>query len=202
LSAILEKNIVKPDSLEKQSDVSFLAPIASEMKAVEDLLQTEIQSDVRSAYEVSGHTLAAGGKRLRPAIVLLSARAVMGDFPAQTIFASAAAVELIHMASLIHDDVVDNADQRRGVPTANIAFGNQISVLVGDYLLAKSIYLASREGNIDVIRIFSKVTVGLSEGEVLQITSRGEPSTNEERYYDIICFNTVWNEHRHCISDS
>ncbi len=64
MSAILEKNIVKPDSLEKQSDVSFLAPIASEMKAVEDLLQTEIQSDVRSAYEVSGHTLAAGGKRL------------------------------------------------------------------------------------------------------------------------------------------
>jgi octaprenyl-diphosphate synthase len=93
---------------------------------------------------------------------------------------------MIHMASLIHDDVVDSADQRRGRPTANAAFGNQISVLVGDYLLAKSIYLAAREGNMDVIRIFSKVTVGLSEGEVLQITSRGEAETDEDTYYEII----------------
>jgi geranylgeranyl pyrophosphate synthase len=165
---------------------SFVRPIQDDLTSVETLLTTEIRSDVRAAYEISGHTLSAGGKRLRPVAVLLSARAAQGAFPANTIYASAAAVELIHMASLIHDDVVDNADQRRGRPTANAAFGNQISILVGDYLLAKSIYLAAREGNIDVIRIFSKVTVGLSEGEVLQITSRGEPETSEETYYDII----------------
>ena len=165
---------------------SFLGPVHDDLLAVEALLGAEIRSDVRAAYEISGHTLQAGGKRLRPAAVLLSARAAMGDFPASTIYASAAAVELIHMASLIHDDVVDSADQRRGRPTANAAFGNQISVLVGDYLLAKSIYLAAREGNMDVIRIFSRVTVGLSEGEVLQITSRGEPGTTEETYYEII----------------
>jgi geranylgeranyl pyrophosphate synthase len=164
----------------------YLAPIQEDLAHVEALLNSEIRSDVRAAYTISGHTLSAGGKRLRPASVLLSARAVLGSFPTRTIYASAASVELIHMASLIHDDVVDAADERRGRPTANAAFGNQISVLVGDYLLAKSIFLAATEGNIDLIRVFSKVTVGLSEGEVLQLTAQGDPDTTEETYYDII----------------
>ncbi|HEY3331147.1 MAG TPA: polyprenyl synthetase family protein [Capsulimonadaceae bacterium] len=168
------------------TETGFVTPIQADLQAVEDLLANEIRSDVRAAYEISGHTLKAGGKRLRPAAVILSARAVERAFPARTIYASAGAVELIHMASLIHDDVVDGADSRRGRPTANAAFGNQISVLVGDYLLAKSIYLAAREGNMDVITIFSKVTVGLSEGEVLQITSRGDADTSEATYFDII----------------
>jgi octaprenyl-diphosphate synthase len=165
---------------------SFLDPVQSDLNAVEAMLNEEIRSDVRAAYAISGHTLSAGGKRLRPAAVVLSARSVRNAFPAQTIYASASAVELIHMASLIHDDVVDGADERRGRPTANVLYGNQISVLVGDYLLAKSIYLAAREGVLEVIRIFSKVTVGLSEGEVLQITSQGDPETTEETYFDII----------------
>jgi len=136
--------------------VDFLQCAQQDLAAVEALLDEEIRSDVRAAYAISGHTLSAGGKRLRPALVVLAARAVQNVFPVQTIHASAGAAELIHMASLIHDDVVDNAAERRGRPTANAAFGNQISVLVGDYLLAKSIYLAAREGNIDVIRVFSR----------------------------------------------
>jgi octaprenyl-diphosphate synthase len=166
--------------------VSFLDPVQADLNAVENLLNEEIRSDVRAAYAISGHTLSAGGKRLRPAAVLLSARSVRNLFPAKTVYASASAVELIHMASLIHDDVVDNTGERRGRPTANVIYGNQISVLVGDYLLAKSIYLAAREGVLEVIRIFSRVTVGLSEGEVLQITSQGDPTTTEETYFDII----------------
>lgn len=160
--------------------------VADDLSAVELLLNDEIRSDVRAAYAISGHTLSAGGKRLRPALVVLAARAVQNRFPARTIHASAGAAELIHMASLVHDDVVDGAETRRGRPTANAAFGNQISVLVGDYLLAKSIYLAAREGNLDVIRVFSKVTVGLSEGEVLQITAKGDVDTSEETYRRII----------------
>ncbi len=168
------------------SRVSFLDSVQDDLAAVETLLGEEIRSDVRAAYAISGHTLSAGGKRLRPALVTLAARAVAREFSARTVYASAAAAELIHMASLIHDDVVDGAEERRGRPTANAAFGNQISVLVGDYLLAKSIYLASREGNMDVIRVFSKVTVGLSEGEVLQITAKGDVDTSEETYLRII----------------
>lgn len=165
---------------------SFLACVQADLSAVEQVLQDEIRSDVRAAYAISGHTLSAGGKRLRPALVVLAARAVVNEFPTRTIHASASAAELIHMASLIHDDVVDGAEERRGRPTANAAFGNQISVLVGDYLLAKSIYLAAREGNLDVIRVFSNVTIGLSEGEVLQITARGDADTTEETYLRII----------------
>ncbi len=168
------------------SSVDFLRCIHDDLAAIEALLDEEIRSDVRAAYAISGHTLSAGGKRLRPALVVLTARAVQNTFSIQTIHASAGAAELIHMASLIHDDVVDNAAERRGRPTANAAFGNQISVLVGDYLLAKSIYLAAREGNIDVIRVFSKVTVGLSEGEVLQITAKGDVDTSQETYRKII----------------
>lgn len=173
------------------SPVNFLDCIQTDLAAIEALLDEEIRSDVRAAYAISGHTLSAGGKRLRPALVTLAARAVQNAFPTRTIHASAGAAELIHMASLIHDDVVDNAEERRGRPTANAAFGNQISVLVGDYLLAKSIYLAAREGNMDVIRVFSKVTVGLSEGEVLQITAKGDVDTSEETYLKIISKKTA-----------
>ena len=165
---------------------SFLEPIREYLGAVEEILKHQIRSDVRAAYAISGHTLSAGGKRLRPALVMLSAHASLVQYPARTIQSCAAAAELIHMASLIHDDVVDNAEERRGRPTANAAFGNQISVLVGDYLLAKSIYLAATEGTMDVIRVFSDVTVGLSEGEVLQITAKGDADTSEETYRRII----------------
>ena len=168
------------------SAASFLDAVHDDLISVEGLLGSEIRSDVKAAYAISGHTLSAGGKRLRPALVVLAAHAVCQDFPASTVFASAAAAELIHMASLIHDDVVDGSAARRGRPTANATFGNQISVLVGDYLLAKSIYLAAREGNMDVIRVFSNVTVGLSEGEVLQITAKGDVDTSEETYRTII----------------
>ena len=172
-------------------ETSFLSPVQADLEEVERVLLNEIRSDVRKAYEISGHILSAGGKRLRPAALVLAARATCNAFPVRAIYASASAVELIHMASLIHDDVVDGAETRRGRPTANAAFGSQISVLVGDYLLAKSIHLGSREGNMDVIRIFSKVTVGLSEGEVLQITHRGNPETSEQTYFDIITRKTA-----------
>jgi len=178
--------VVMPEVKPTPSVVSFLDIVHDDLVAVEGLLGNEIRSDVKAAYAISGHTLSAGGKRLRPALVVLAAHAADKLFPAHTVFASAAAAELIHMASLIHDDVVDGSAERRGRPTANATFGNQISVLVGDYLLAKSIYLAAREGNIDVIRVFSNVTVGLSEGEVLQITAKGDVDTSEETYLTII----------------
>ncbi len=192
-AAIVTDPVIDTTSVpaQKPGGQRFLDCVQDDLTAVEHLLNEEIRSDVRAAYAISGHTLSAGGKRLRPALVTLAAHAVQNLFPARTIHASASAAELIHMASLIHDDVVDGADSRRGRPTANAAFGNQISVLVGDYLLAKSIYLAAREGNMDVIRVFSKVTVGLSEGEVLQITAKGDVDTSEETYLRIISKKTA-----------
>jgi len=185
-AAVLPGKMMPETAPTARGVVSFLDIFHDDLVSVEGLLGNEIRSDVKAAYAISGHTLSAGGKRLRPALVVLSAHAACQQFPASTVFASAAAAELIHMASLIHDDVVDGSAERRGRPTANATFGNQISVLVGDYLLAKSIYLAAREGNIDVIRVFSNVTVGLSEGEVLQITAKGDVDTSEETYLTII----------------
>lgn len=179
------------DSVSPSGSTSFLRPITDELSMVEELLRNEIRSDVKAAYTISGHTLSAGGKRLRPALVILAAKSALNEFPSRTIVASAAAAELIHMASLIHDDVVDGASERRGKPTANAEFGNQISVLVGDYLLAKSINLAAREGNLDVIREFSRVTIELSEGEVLQIGAKGNPDTDSETYLQIVKMKTA-----------
>ena len=167
-------------------ETGFLDPVLSDLAAVEVLLNEEIRSDVRAAYAISGHTLSAGGKRLRPALLVLSARAAQCAYPARTITASASAAELIHMASLIHDDVVDSATERRGRPTAKRRLRQPDQRSRRDYLLAKSIYLAAREGNIDVIRVFSNVTIGLSEGEVLQITAKGDVDTTEETYRKII----------------
>ena len=96
----------------RPASVNFLDCVQDDLAAVEVLLGEEIRSDVRAAYAISGHTLSAGGKRLRPALVTLAAHAASGRFPAETIHASAAAAELIHMASLIHDDVVDGAEER------------------------------------------------------------------------------------------
>ena len=185
-ATVLPETVNTETVQQKPNPVTFLDIVHDDLVEVEGLLGDEIRSDVKAAYAISGHTLSAGGKRLRPALVVLAAHAVRQLFSAHTVFASAAAAELIHMASLIHDDVVDGSEERRGRPTANAQFGNQISVLVGDYLLAKSIYLAAREGNIDVICVFSKVTVGLSEGEVLQITAKGDVDTSEETYLTII----------------
>jgi octaprenyl-diphosphate synthase len=170
----------------QQARKSFLYPISEDLKEVERVLFDEIRSEVRVAGEVSGHTLTAGGKRIRPAAMLLCARAVNRVFVPEIVYASAASVEMIHMATLIHDDVVDFTDSRRGRPTAHAVYGNQVSILTGDYLLAKSMMLTARGGNIQQIRIFSQVAIDLSEGELLQIVSSQDTETTEERYFDII----------------
>jgi len=166
--------------------LSDLSVISKELGDVEELLGGIIASEIKVAAEVAGYTLKAGGKRLRPAFVILSARSIGIDYPVQSVTQAASAVELIHMASLIHDDVVDEAGSRRGRATANAAFGNRISVLAGDYLLAKSIHVASLSGRVDVIKLFSQVTVELTEGELLQLAKSRNAAIDEETYTQII----------------
>ena len=138
------------------------------MRAVEERLARETQSDIGAVRDISGHTLLSGGKRLRPALALLCARLVGRVFPADRAYAAAAAAEMIHMATLMHDDVVDESNERRGRPTANAVFGNAITVLTGDFLLAKSIsMLAHSDDNLEIVRVFSDVTVAMAEGEGL-----------------------------------
>lgn len=177
----------KPASL-----TGFLSLIEDELQQVEDRLIVETRSDVGAVRDISGHTLLSGGKRLRPALGILCARAASAGrknyvYPKDRIIAAGAAAEMIHMATLMHDDVVDEASERRGRPTASAVYGNSITILTGDYLLAKSIsLLAHNNDNLHVVRVFSDVTVAMAEGEVLQSALAYHLDILTETYEEVI----------------
>lgn len=165
----------------------LLACIEHDLARVEERLVAETRSDVGAVRDISGHTLFSGGKRLRPALALLSAHLLERDFPTDRAYAAAAASEMIHMATLMHDDVVDEAAERRGRPTANSVFGNGITVLTGDYLFAKAIQLlVYNDDNLHIVRVFTNVVVGMAEGEVLQAAVAGDLQITPATYEDVI----------------
>lgn len=164
----------------------LLKVVQPDLQAVEERIQREIASPVRTIWSLGEHVLSSGGKRLRPALVCLSAYVTGLPVIRERLIPLAAAAELMHTATLIHDDVVDNTTVRRGKPTANALFGNGVTVLTGDYLLAKVMTLLAEVGDIDIIRTVAKVAVEMSEGEVLQMLHVGDPNTSEQIYFDII----------------
>ncbi|MEP6753924.1 MAG: polyprenyl synthetase family protein, partial [Chthonomonadales bacterium] len=168
------------------SATTFLDFVRPDLEAVEARLDHEIDSDVKTVYALSGHILSAGGKRLRPAMVCLSARAVCDNPDVSRLTTVAAAVELVHMATLVHDDVVDNTATRRGKPTANAVFGNGVAVLSGDFLLARSMRLLAIDGDLKIIRTVSEITIEMSEGEVMEIMATGDPRIQHDHYYEIL----------------
>ena len=165
---------------------SFLEMVQPDLANIEARLNVEISSDVHQINRISGRVLCAGGKRLRPAMVALSARAVNCNPDRERLTTIGAAVELVHMATLVHDDVVDDSATRRGQPTANAVFGNGVAVLTGDFLLAKAMRLLAMDGDLRVIRAVSEITVEMSEGEVMEILATGDPSISLDHYYEIL----------------
>jgi octaprenyl-diphosphate synthase len=174
------------------SPTSLLGLIEEELHQVEERLILETRSDIGAVRDISGHTLLSGGKRLRPALGILCAHAAATGrpnyvYPKDRIIAAGAAAEMIHMATLMHDDVVDEATERRGRPTASAVYGNSITILTGDYLLAKSIsLLAHNDENLHVVRVFSDVTVAMAEGEVLQAAVAHHLDVLMETYEEVI----------------
>src|SRR5579871_1896917 len=165
---------------------AFLEFVQPDLMAVEALLEREITSEVRQVYALCGHVLSAGGKRLRPAMVALSARAVNPDPDPERLTRIAASVELVHMATLVHDDVVDNTATRRGKPTANAVFGNGVAVLTGDFLLARAMRILAIDGDLRVIRTVSEITIEMSEGEVMELLATGDAKIAPDRYFEIL----------------
>jgi len=163
---------------------AILAPIAQDMNAVDSLIRARLSSDVVLINTIADYIIGAGGKRMRPAIVLMIARALgyKGDHHVLL----AAVIEFIHTATLLHDDVVDESDLRRGRSTANAAFGNAASVLVGDFLYSRSFQMMVETDNLRVMRILADATNRISEGEVLQLLNIHDPSVDEERYFGVI----------------
>lgn len=162
-----------------------VAPYAPDMERVEKDIRNNFHSDVALIPQVSGYLAGSGGKRIRPILLTVSSR-LCGYTGASRHIALSVVAEFIHAASLLHDDVVDKADMRRGMESANIRFGNSASVLVGDFLFAKSFLLMSQDGDIRVIAAMSDATKSLAEGEVLQLVNTLNLAITEETYMDTI----------------
>ena len=163
---------------------AILALAAPDMAAVDALIRRRLGSDVVLVNQVAEHIVSGGGKRLRPMLLLLAARALGhqgGD--AQQL---AAVVEFIHTATLLHDDVVDESDLRRGRKTANAVFGNAASVLVGDFLYSRSFQLMVEPGNMRTLEILANASATIAEGEVLQLSAAMNIATTEDTYLQVI----------------
>jgi octaprenyl-diphosphate synthase len=159
------------------------------MNAVNAVILDKMQSRIPLIPTLAGHLIAGGGKRMRPMLTL--AGAALCDYHGTRHHKLAAAVEFIHTATLLHDDVVDGSELRRGKSTANIVFGNPATVLVGDFLFTRSFELMVEDGSLKVLKILSNASSVISEGEVDQLTAQRQIETSEERYLSIIGSKTA-----------
>lgn len=158
--------------------------LGADMRATNEVIINNMQSDVAMIPQLAGYLIAAGGKRIRPLLTLAAARLYGYDGPRP--YALAAAVEFIHTATLLHDDVVDESDERRGKKPANLVFGNQASILVGDFLFSRAFQLMVKDGSLDVLRILSDAAAIITQGEVLQLSVAGQLSTSMDDYMHVI----------------
>lgn len=167
----------------------MLALVGGALNAVNQVILDRMVSPVALIPELAGHLIAGGGKRLRPMLTLACAQLL--DYSGTRHHKLAASVEFIHTATLLHDDVVDGSDLRRGKSTANTIWGNPASVLVGDFLFSRSFELMVEDGSLRVLKILSHASAVIAEGEVAQLTAQRNVDTSEDRYLEIITAKTA-----------
>jgi len=165
------------------------ALVRSDMASVDNVIRARLKSTVPLVDQVAEHIIAGGGKRLRPLIVVLTSRACSGQ--GEKYFEAAAFIEFIHTATLLHDDVVDGSSMRRGRDTANEVFGNQASVLVGDFVYSRAFQMMAALSSQRVMEIMADATNIIAEGEVLQLMNANDPETTEQRYLEVIYRKTA-----------
>ena len=158
--------------------------------SVEDVIESKLKSNVNLIQKMSDHHLKSGGKRLRALLTLGSAK-LSGYVLGNRDINLAACVELIHSATLLHDDVIDESSLRRGVKTTNSIWGNQSSILVGDYLLSRCFEIMVEDGDLEVLKLLSSTSAKIAQGEVLQLQHKGEADLLEDTYIDIINLKTA-----------
>jgi octaprenyl-diphosphate synthase len=163
--------------------------VAEDIKAVNALIVERMHSPVALIPQLAGHIIAAGGKRLRPMLTLASAR--LCGYRGHRHISLAACVEFIHTATLLHDDVVDESDRRRGLATANAVWGNKPSVLVGDFLFSRAFQLMVTDGSLSVLKILSDASAVIAEGEVMQLMTANDTETTENTYLEVIKAKTA-----------
>ena len=180
----LDGKLDRKPSLDRLSEL-----IADDIKAVNALIVQHMDSPVDMIPQLAGHIIAAGGKRLRPMLTLGSAR--MCGYQGTRHLGLAASVEFIHTATLLHDDVVDESDLRRGSASANAVWGNKASVLVGDFLFSRAFQLMVADGSLEVLDILSNASAVIAEGEVMQLITTNDTETGEPAYLDVIKAKTA-----------
>ena len=173
-----------PPALPRGPEADAWALVASEMQQVEAKLSERMESPIGPIPEVGAHLLAAGGKRLRPLLAVLAARAT--DTPLELAIAVGSSAELIHTATLYHDDVVDDGRVRRGRPAARMVFGNGIVVLVGDFCLARALDTVASTGVLPLVKSLAATVTEMAEGEVAQLEGAGNPDATAQGYFEVI----------------
>ena len=177
------------DRTKKSSLDALKSYVADDLKAVNQLILSRMDSHVDLVPQLAGHIIVAGGKRLRPLLTLGAAK--LCQYTGDRHISLATCVEFIHTATLLHDDVVDESHLRRGQETANALFGNQASVLVGDFLFSRSFEIMIEDGSLDVLRILSHASSIIAEGEVLQLMTTNDTQTSEDTYLEVIKAKTA-----------
>ena len=163
--------------------------IRADSKAVDELIRENLRSDVMLISQVSEYIINSGGKRIRPLIALLAAKAL--NYSGKNHILTAAIIEFIHTATLLHDDVVDESKRRRGQDTANIIFGNQASILIGDFLYSRAFQMMVKLDEMKVLRILADTTNTIATGEVMQLINIHDPNIDENNYTQVIYRKTA-----------
>lgn len=163
--------------------------LGPKLELVEEELRSNFRSNIRTIGEVGEHILGGGGKRMRPALLLLVSK--MLRYEGRSDVSYGAVVEFIHTATLIHDDIIDEADVRRGRASVNYGWGNDLTVLVGDYVFMHSMSQALKEGNLEILRLLSDATLEMIEGEILGTEQNGRVDLTVEDYFDVVTRKTA-----------
>jgi octaprenyl-diphosphate synthase len=184
---------VAPARADEDALTTLVNLVGEDMEACNHAIVARMDSPVALIPQLAAHIVAAGGKRLRPLLTLAAARlcGYPGAGDGQRHVHLAACVEFIHTATLLHDDVVDESQLRRGLASANAVFGNKASVLVGDFLFARAFQLMVEDGSLRVLEILSQAAATIAEGEVLQLATQNDLSTPESRYLDVVMGKTA-----------
>jgi octaprenyl-diphosphate synthase len=170
--------------------VQMFEPVRADLEAVEREFERQVQSKVAVIPEIGKYIQKSGGKRVRPAVLLMSARLCGYTGPRAVL--NAAVVEFIHTATLVHDDIIDDAELRRGQKSVHSRWGNDVTVLAGDFLYIKSMAMALTQDTLDVVRLLCDVTLRMIEGEIYQLTKNGVVDLTEDEHFEIIRRKTAY----------
>src|SRR6478735_3131561 len=170
--------------------IQLFEPVRADLEAVEREFARQVQSQVHVIPEIGNYLLKSGGKRVRPAVLVMSARLCGYSGPRAVL--NAAVVEFIHTATLVHDDIIDDADVRRGRKAAHSQWGNDVTVLAGDFLYIKSMAMALSQDTLDIVRMLCDVTLRMIEGEIYQLTKNGIVDLSEDEHFEIIRRKTAY----------